>query len=273
VVAKFDAYAAVVHTGGLSWWEGLSGLSGGALSALWTPEAGSLLLGRVANRPFPDAERDAWSSVERWQTHALSGRTRTGKAFSTARVRGPTSELRIDERERSVTIRIRGALGPAIDEGRGCEDAALRGAAQHEVLIQLDAAGISLAHTLDFDPAEELREVWASLPVFERHPLEGAAGRERVRVEARAGDEWSPVGSEWGPPVRHIRLLRRSGGLALELPEAHRVRLSAPPGPFGRALLVELPLPTPGTSDDRPGTKFSVQLRTPTGPEDPEDAR
>jgi len=259
VVARFDHHAAIVHTGSLSWWDGLSGLSGGALSALWTPDAGPLLLGRVASRPLDDAQRDSWAHLDRWQTHAISGRTSAGKGFSSARIRDPQVEIDLDDRPPRVTVRVQGSLGASIDKGRGCEEGAIEGAVRHEASMVLDSEGVVLEGSLRFESPEPIASVWASIPVFDGHPRQRDPER-LAQVEALEGDVWRPVLEDWGPRVVRVRVLRRSGGVSIVLSEPHRVRLSAPPGPFGRALLVELETPRREGSADHPGTKFSGRI-------------
>ncbi len=241
-MARYERYAAVIHAGGLSWWRGLSGLSGGALSAFWTPEAGSLLLGRVVNRPFADRNdprRDSWEHVERWQTHAVSGRTAEGKAFSTARIRDPHAEFIPDAAGPGCTVVITGVIGADHDDGRGCEPGAVGGSVRHTQRLILGPDGIRAEHELEWATSEALASAWISLPLFEGHPGAPPRAADRVQAECWLEEEWRSLTAEWSGSARRVRLQRHGGGALITLDADHRMRLG-PMGPFGRPLLIEI---------------------------------
>ena len=119
LVARTPRFAVMVHAGRLSWWKGLSGFGGGALSALWTPEAGCVVLGRSRNRPYPETSRDSWANFEQWQTNAVSGRGANGKAFSSARIRRPqVKQFSRGAGQTLATVSVNGSIGPGVDRGR-----------------------------------------------------------------------------------------------------------------------------------------------------------
>ena len=80
--------------------------AGGALSAFWTPAGGSLLLGRTGKPVQPELSRQTWADWRLWPTHALSGATAGGDAFSTARVRRRVSTVRYEVGDGRATVTV-----------------------------------------------------------------------------------------------------------------------------------------------------------------------
>lgn len=115
VFAKLgDDFGAIVHTGPVAKeWGGANpdvytpGFGGGAISAFWTKDAGSVLLGFARGIQAPSAE--AWARSQEWMTHTITGKTATG-TFSAARILNPTRTTTIDHAARSADIVVSGKI-------------------------------------------------------------------------------------------------------------------------------------------------------------------
>ena len=247
-IVRSSSFAIGIHTGRLSWWKGLSGFGGGAISAFWTPSGGSILLGRNKNRPHPASERDTWANVEAWHTNAISGRTAAGKAFSTARVRHPsargTNELGDQEQ---VVLTVEGAIGADHDEGRAMEDGALVGPLRYSRHFMISASRVQVRSLVAFDSRDKISELFESVPLFSS-PLE--ARPRSVVVEVLVGARWRAPSSTWVPGVLEVRVRRLGGGMSLKFDRPRRVRLARNPGPYGPNLQIDLRLSSSGESAD-----------------------
>jgi len=104
-----------------------NGFGGGGLSAFWTPEAGSVLIGRLTGKEgyvrqnkFVEAENHSYQ-IEGWRdwlTNQIVGETQEGKIVSSSRVGLPSSKLSADGNEltiRSVLPRETKKQGTVID--------------------------------------------------------------------------------------------------------------------------------------------------------------
>ncbi len=167
VVAKFDRYSAVVHTGKTvaAWANGVPGLSGGSLSAFWTSETGSVILGR--SRGTQNADADQWSGDlgwETWAVHAISGVNTSGKSFSSARNREFLVNTEI-EANASARINIVGAIG-AHDNGISAPEGSVAGDVTYSREFLLEEKGVTVTTTLQSDGSDRVSELWEMIPLF-----------------------------------------------------------------------------------------------------------
>jgi hypothetical protein len=229
LVAKFADYGVVIHTGRLSRWKGISGFGGGALSAFWTRDAGPAILGRNRNRPYPVPQRDTWKAWRQWNTHATSGETPDGKAFSTARVRKPEAAYKVADRR--AEIEVTGSIGAKHDEGLSCEDGCITGKVSYTRKFTASEKGLTVETRLSSDGADRVRDLYEIIPVFLPDPAKAAAGKapERpLRIIFVRGDEAKEATSEPADGVTAIRIERYEGTIEIGLDRPRLVRMAPP---------------------------------------------
>lgn len=104
VAARRAEYAAILHMGPVgrrmagderSAFPGPLGLGGGQLSAFWTPQTGSVLLG-LRRGTSGDRSFDVLEEWRTWPTHVVAGRLASGLVVSSARCVDPRVQLSSD---------------------------------------------------------------------------------------------------------------------------------------------------------------------------------
>ena len=131
-----------------------SGYRGGSLQAFWVKGAGIFVLGRQDKA----SDSREWGDIEMWGTHHLWGKNQGG-AFSTAVQRKRT--VAFDLANESPNVNITGLLTSE----------------KHESPVELDAQmtftalsnGLKIDHAAVTDGAMQLKELWASLPIYLRY--------------------------------------------------------------------------------------------------------
>lgn len=188
LAVRFDRYAAVVHTGAIAkkWASGVSGKSGGSLSAFWTPASGSVLMGRC--RATQSQAPDEWTDANdrgpfTWAVHAITGRGARGDFFSSSRIRDLHSEYRIESDTRAV-VTVSGDLGGSVDAD---PTDALKGANHHAREFVIDPQGVAVTSRVTLDPDDAVAELWEILPLH----VGPAKAEADVAVRSRGG--WRPI--------------------------------------------------------------------------------
>ena len=216
LVAKFADYGVIIHTGRLSWWEGLTGFGGGALSAFWTPQAGPVLLGR--RRGYQHDNPDRWDEFRIWPTHALSGRTPGGKVFTSARFKFPSKEYTVEE-SRAV-VSVSGMIGDEFT----AEDRCLRGDVRYNRRFVVEPEGLTVESTLTSDGQDLATELYETIPVFlrdGRYP-----GEVPFYIWFEVGGQWVEATGDLYENVRRVQVGRFGGTIRIEFDEPQRLRLS-----------------------------------------------
>ncbi len=167
LAAKFPDYGAIVHTGAIAekWANGASGKSGGSLSAFWTPQRGTAILGR--GRSTQSKEFDEWIDGHKrgpytWGVHAITGIGAGGKYFSTSRILKIESKYEIDGAE-SAVVTVTGDLAGSKWADPGDE---LKGDVTYLREFHLDETGVEVRSGLKSDRRDEVRELWEMIPVY-----------------------------------------------------------------------------------------------------------
>lgn len=225
VIARFEDYGAILHTGSTvtDWGEGVPGLSGGALSAFWTPEAGSVILGR--SRGTQNAVTDEWSGEQGWESwavHAISGENASGQAFSSARNRKPTVATTLNGIE-SADVQISGAIG-LHDEGRSAPDGAITGQVDYDRRFILDAAGLSITSTITSDETDEISALWEMIPLF---LMDTEQGVNEAVVEFYVDDTWVAGNTNLIENVSAVRTTRFDQAVEIIFDSPQRAKLSS----------------------------------------------
>src|SRR6185436_16772070 len=87
------------------------GLSGGQLSAFWTPAAGSVLLGQRGGMTY-EKSLDLVQEWRTWPIHAVSGATADGVFFTSARIQKP--DVSIDVKGNKASVKVAGTIPASV---------------------------------------------------------------------------------------------------------------------------------------------------------------
>lgn len=234
IVTKQPTYAAVMHTGpigrhdpesSLALLPGPYGFGGGQLSAFWTPQAGSLILGRRGGMSW-DKNFDLIEEWRTWPIHAVSGARVDGRVFTTARITNPevTSDTQKDERIVIVNgVVPRNMLG---------QTKALDGRLDYRRDFTLLPDGIRVETQLHTTGQDNFAELYESLPVLMREgppPAKGPDLAPATTIEFRTGrGPWTAASAEWIDGVTAVRLSRFGGAAIVEFERPRRVKLGDP---------------------------------------------
>jgi hypothetical protein len=187
LAAKFDEYAVVIHTGPLAtqWASGVSGKSGGGISAFWTPRCGTVLLGRC--RPTQSEAPDEWTDENKrgpytWAVHAITGRGTNGHYFSSARILDISSKYEI-KGNKSAVVTIEGNLGSSATAD---PQDVLKGTNVYTRELRMDASGVAVKSGLTASSQDKLQELWEIIPVH-------FGPKDAAEIAFRVKGQWQPA--------------------------------------------------------------------------------
>jgi len=222
LVVRFADYGAVIYTGPIGFTRYMN-FAGGALSAFWTPAAGSILLGRTGKPVQPELSRQTWADWRLWPTHALSGATAGGKAFSTARVRRRVSTVRYEVGDGRATVTVGGPLGKQHDDSRAAQNGCLTGAVRYQRRFTLDATGVAIETRLDSDGADSVTNLCEILPLLLHETHAQKEVPHSVRFEI--GGALAEATEAFTSGVTAVHVVRFGGGAVIRFETPQRVRL------------------------------------------------
>ena len=189
LAAKIAGYGAIIHTGPIAtqWASGVTGKSGGSLSAFWTPGCGTVILGRC--RATQGDTSDEWTDANgrgpyTWGVHAITGRGPSGGYFSTARIREIKSEYQING-TKSAVVRLSGDLAGS---SWADPDDELKGQVKYYREFRLDKDGLAITSGLTPDGRDKARELWEMIPVHF-----GGQKEATTEVGFRVDGKWQPA--------------------------------------------------------------------------------
>lgn len=224
LTAKMNDYGLVIHTGRLSWWGGTneqSGFGGGAISAFWTEQTGSVILGRIGG--FQGPAPDTWDNWKLWPTHAISGKTVTGEPFSSARYRYPVREYRVNETDAAVAVY--GVIGNIYDGGRTTANNGFNGRINYSRNFEVKPEGLTITSTINTSDLDGLAELYEIVPIF----LGGSASnieRSNTKISFLIDGTWSEPEYGINEKVQQIRIRRHQGEVYVEFLKPQHVMLS-----------------------------------------------
>lgn len=238
VIARFERYAAVIHTGPIKGWP--NGFGGGQLSAFWTPEAGAALLGR--RRGMQGPAKDSRADWKSWPVHAVTGTLADGTVISSADI--PRPEVQSQVKPDRAEVRVVGPIpgGPAYER---------------RFIIEPGSLTIRTGVKLDEKKLTELHE---TLPIFLNDG--GRVATTKMRIQWQIGDRWLDAEPRPTDNVKAVRIERHGGKVLLTLERPRRVQLSPKEWIDGyqsratcRTLLIDL-LEGPAR---KPGDEITIQ--------------
>ena len=227
VVARQPGYAAILHTGPIgdqrpddnkAQFKGPLGLSGGQLSAFWTPTAGAIILGQRAGMSY-DKSFDVLDAWRTWPNHAVSGVTAGGVFFTSARIVQPTVTTEV--KGPRATVQVGGTI-PAAIVGQA---ATLAGKYDYTRTFQLDEGGVHVATTVSGAGPDVIAELYEVLPVNLRD-VEKQPKATPTTIEFRVGGQWAPATDQFAAQVQAVRLTRFTGAVLVTFDQPQRVKLA-----------------------------------------------
>ena len=211
-------YAAIIYTGPIAdeWAVGMAGMGGGALSAFWTPNGGSFLLGLThgSQNPHPDT----WDELRSWPTQHLYGVTPEGGAFSTAMVQHPGRVVATTSE--SANIDISGSIGP---EAWSLADVLIQSPGYRRN-IALDAAGVRVTTQLAAE-GSVVCELVDVVPLYEKDGYQTDPLAAPITMFVTASGERVAATSEWTNAVA-VEVQRFAGRALVTLDHERRVRMA-----------------------------------------------
>lgn len=226
-VAKMASYSAIVHTGAVGnhevhdaagQFKGPLGLSGGQLSAFWTPATSSVILGRRAGIT-KDKTFDILEEWRQWPIHAVSGLTAEGKPFTSARIIQPAVTSEVTNNQATV---VAGGVIPADQLG---QTKVLAGRIDYSRTFKLEPDGVRITTNIQGDGRDQVTELYETLPVFLRDVSIQPEAVPTV-IEFQAGGAWTPATDKWHEQVTAVKLTRFEGAVQITFDTPRRVKLS-----------------------------------------------
>jgi len=227
VVTKQKTFAAILHLGpvgecpendGNFQWSGPLGFGGGQLSAFWTENTGSVILGRRSGMHW-DRCYDDTAKWRLWPLHAVSGATVEGKMFTSARIIRPDTTFAIKGTE--ATARAAGVV-PASMLG---QTDVLKGRIEYAREFAAGPAGVQVTTTVKGDGEDLLTELVETIPVYLREQRKQKSAKPTL-IEFRLAGTWQPATAEWQDKVEAVRLTRFTGTVEIEFETPQRTRLA-----------------------------------------------
>lgn len=222
LVVRFADYGAVIYTGPIGRTAYMN-FAGGALSAFWTPAGGSILLGRTGRPVNPEQSRQTWSDWRLWPTHALSGATPSGDAFSTARVRRRVSTVAYEVGAESAVVTVGGPIGKPHDGSRAAQNGCITGDVRYQRRFEVGPKGIAIETRLESDGTDAVTDLCEVLPLFLRETR--LQGEVPHRVTFLVGNAAVDATTNFTPRVEEVHVDRFGGKMVIRFETPQRVRL------------------------------------------------
>lgn len=206
-IVKLGGYGAIIHTGGVAstWANGVSGKSGGSLSAFWTPGTGSVVLGR--SRGTQGSAPDEWTGArgwDSWAVNAISGENAGGAPFSSARWRIPTVTT-TDSAPDHTVVTVDGEIGQD-DSGYSAPNNAITGKVNYKRVFDVQKSGLTITTTLTSDGTDKVSQLWEMIPVFLRSTVQ--ASEPDATIDLMIGGSWTAATTSVQSDVTAVRIQR-----------------------------------------------------------------
>jgi len=223
LVARIGDVGAIIHTGTIAekWAKGVSGKSGGGLSAVWMPGRGTVVLGRC--RATQGATPDEWTDANgrgpyTWPVHAVTGRGANGHYFSTARLRAVRSRQKVTGATEAVGIITAYLAASASADPRN----ELKGTVEYRREFRVNRDGVAFKSQLTSDGTDKIAELWEMIPLHMGYPDRREPAPTTVKCRTRG--RWKPLEGE--PLVAdRVRLTRYGRHAYIVFKEPHTIKL------------------------------------------------
>jgi len=209
IIVKYSGYGAVFDAALLchSDASGLRGFSGGALSAFWTPDGGSFILGRTHGL----SKWNKWEDWRKWPVHALSGTTPDGNVFTSARLRrnNNTGEVRTLRGSNSIKVEIHGPIGVDFDNSETAQNGCIRGPAEYIRSFDFSSNGVTIETGIISEGSDQISEMYEIIPMF----LGDTNAQKSVphSVSWQVNGKWEKASEKNTPGITSIKIKRFAG--------------------------------------------------------------
>lgn len=230
LIARFPDYATVIYTGPIGWHSYMN-FAGGALSAFWTPSGGSIVLGRTGKPTTPDKGRQTWADWRLWPTHAISGQTASGDAFSSARIRREVSKVDYSIQGNSATVTMSGPIGKGHDQSRAAQNGCITGDVKYQRTFVVGPGGVEVETRLESDGTDRVTDLCETIPLFLHDARQQVATPKNPdrgvphRVEFQIAGKWVAPEDGFMDGVAAVRIERFKGAATIVFQSPCRVRL------------------------------------------------
>jgi len=227
VVTRQPGFAAILHTGPIGYqspddnkaqFKGPMGLSGGQLSAFWTPEAGSVILGLRSGMSY-DKSYDLAEAWRTWPNHSVSGATTDGTFFTSARIQKP--DATVETHGNKASVKVAGIIPDSVVG----QEKTIAGRYDYVRSFGIDDKGVSVETTVSGDGKEQIAELYETLPVYLRD-TEHQAKETPTAIEFQVGGKWGPATDQYAENVQAVRLTRFKGAVVITFDRPRRVKLA-----------------------------------------------
>ena len=251
---KFDDYAAVFHTGAIakSWASGVSGKSGGSISAFWTPGGGTSILGRC--RATQGDKFDEWTDGNKrgpytWGVHAITGRSADGHYFSTARIRELESKYTIDGTKSAIIT----ASGDLAGSTFADPNDTLKGAITYKREFKIDASGVEVTGALTSDGKDKPQELWEMIPI------NIGAAPAATEIAFYTGGAWQPA-TETVVEADQIRITRHGKASLIKFAKPRKMKSPAgsEAGAYGGATVRNVMIDLLPAGSEQPSIAYKI---------------
>jgi len=225
LAARIRNVGVILHTGRLAdkWANGVSGKSGGGLSAFWMPGRGTVILGRC--RATQSETPDEWTDANdrgpyTWAVHAITGRGANGNYFSTARLLTVDSERRVNGTTESV-----GTITEELSSSKWADpEDELKGRVVYRREYRINKGGAAFKSGLTTDGTDRFQELWELIPIHMGYPERRSPVVTEVMLRSNNG-EWQPAG-ETPAEADQVRLTRYGQHAYIVFDKPHQMKLS-----------------------------------------------
>ncbi len=180
------------------------GWYGGKIETFWSESTGVVLLNRHGKTGCDGSNEDSvcWNNLDEKAGHHVWGRDENGNGFTTLLLRGReisrTSTFDTDGSPPTVTVNniFNDGTNKKPGEETGSE---IEGSFEVENKFETQSNGLKVTHSLSSDQTDDVKELWASLPVFLRSYNPERAGDDAqgqmddTSIEYWDGASWSAV--------------------------------------------------------------------------------
>ncbi len=239
VVTRQPGFAAILHTGPVgtqspddnkAQFPGPMGLSGGQLSAFWTPASGSVILGLRSGMSYAKSF-DLLEGWRTWPQHAVIGITAEGKIFTSSRHARPETVASLQDH--AATVKVSGTLVAMQllvndDAERGRDhmyDDTLNGKVDYTRVFSVDDRGVKVETSVSGDGKDAIAELYEVLPIYLRDAKRQPQATPTT-IEFQTDETWAPATVDYQDLVTAVRLTRFEGVVIIAFDNPQRVKLS-----------------------------------------------
>lgn len=238
ISAKIGNFGAIVSNANMSWWSpysngALSGLNGGALSTFWTPKTGAVINGVAGGFQNDNSSQvDSWNNWRQWSVNTISGLTASGKPFSAARWRYPTSSS-VKNGDTSITATSSGYISSTLDFGKTAPNSALSGNVAYTRDFTINSTGVTITSSISSNGQDQVSELWEMIPIYVQSTMYKddiwlGGDNATTKIYFEVGGNWQSGSTTLTSNVQAVRLDRFDGSAIIKFRTPQEIKLSSP---------------------------------------------